>query len=79
MSLIAIPEMRKRKYPDWMSAGIVASGEAFSASHSTPLVNHLWCCNGVSMVRLYGGRHSWTTARTWDVYNNHYRTSRVPR
>ena len=26
MSLIAIPEMRKRKYPDWMSAGIVASG-----------------------------------------------------
>ena len=26
MSLIAIPEMRKRKYPDWLSAGIVASG-----------------------------------------------------
>ena len=26
MSLIAIPEMRKRHYPDWMSAGIVASG-----------------------------------------------------
>lgn len=26
MSLIAIPEMRKRNYPDWMSAGIVASG-----------------------------------------------------
>ena len=26
MSLIAVPEMRKRNYPDWMSAGIVASG-----------------------------------------------------
>lgn len=26
MSLIAIPEMRKRNYPDWLSAGIVASG-----------------------------------------------------
>ena len=26
MSLIAIPEMRARKYPDWLSAGIVASG-----------------------------------------------------
>ena len=26
MSLIAIPEMRKRKYPDWMSAGFGASG-----------------------------------------------------
>ena len=26
MSLIAVPEMRKRKYPDWLSAGIVASG-----------------------------------------------------
>ncbi len=26
MSLIAIPEMRARGYPDWMSAGIVASG-----------------------------------------------------
>jgi C4-dicarboxylate transporter DctM subunit len=26
MSLITIPEMRKRNYPDWLSAGIVASG-----------------------------------------------------
>jgi C4-dicarboxylate transporter DctM subunit len=26
MSLISIPEMRKRNYPDWLSAGIVASG-----------------------------------------------------
>ena len=26
MSLIAIPEMRKRNYPDWLSAGIVSSG-----------------------------------------------------
>ena len=26
MSLIAVPDMRKRNYPDWMSAGIVASG-----------------------------------------------------
>ena len=26
MSLIAVPEMRKRNYPDWMSAGIVAAG-----------------------------------------------------
>jgi len=26
MSLIAIPEMRARGYPDWMSAGIVSSG-----------------------------------------------------
>jgi C4-dicarboxylate transporter, DctM subunit len=26
MSLITIPEMRKRNYPDWLAAGIVASG-----------------------------------------------------
>lgn len=26
MSLITIPEMRKRNYPDWLSAGIVSSG-----------------------------------------------------
>src|SRR3970040_47113 len=26
MAVIAIPEMRKRGYPDWLSGGLVASG-----------------------------------------------------
>ena len=53
MSVIAIPEMKKRGYPDWLSGGLVATagGIAILIPPSIPLIYGL--VTETSVVRLF--------------------------
>src|SRR5918996_2786710 len=54
MSVIAIPEMRKRGYPDWLSAGLVATAGGIAVLISPSIILILYgIVTETSIVRLF--------------------------